>query len=53
MQCLPVSSPLAGDLTNIQVYSDGRVMDTIITDLVTLRKEAKISLLSKEGISKL
>lgn len=51
MQCLPVSGPHAGDLPNIQMYSDGRVIDTIITDLETLRKEAKNSLLSKEGTS--
>jgi len=43
--------PHAEDLPNIQVCSDGRVLDTIITDLVTLRKEAINSLLSKEGTS--
>lgn len=45
------AGPHAGDLPNIQVSSDGKVLDTIITDLLTLRKGAKNSLLTKEGTS--
>ncbi len=43
--------PHAGDLPNIQVSSDGRVKDTIITNLITLRKGDENSLLGKEGTS--
>jgi superoxide dismutase, Cu-Zn family len=41
----------AGDLPNIEVDSEGKVRKSIITQIFSLRKNDKISLLTKEGTS--
>lgn len=43
--------PHAGDLPNIIVQNDGTVVDTIHTDLVTLKKSKVNSLLKTDGTS--
>lgn len=43
--------PHAGDLPNIEVDSEGKVKKSITTQLISLRKNDKNSLLTKEGTS--